>query len=520
MSKETRNILFITADQWRADCMSCVGHPLVRTPNLDRLAAEGTLFERHFAQATPCGPGRASLYTGLYLHNHRQIVNGCPLDGRHTNVALEARRQGYDPALFGYTDSAADPRILSAGDPELRTYEGVLPGMTPVVRMDENQHPWRAHLRRKGYQLPPDPLQVFDPAPGPGETGHASFAPAFYAKEDSNTAFLTDEAMSYISVRTSEPWFVHLSYWAPHPPFIVPRPYHALYDPADVPSPIRHENAAQEAAEHPYLGYYLWNQRGMRMCHATRTEDRLAFTVAEQRQLAATYFGMMSEVDAQIGRLLDFLKSTDLYDNTLVIFTSDHGEQLGDHWMYAKYGYFDQSFAIPLIVRDPSAENRPHHGRRVTAFTEAVDVMPTILEWLGAKIPVQIDGQSLMDWIRGETPAQWRREAHWEFDFRDMAESRGEPILGLDAEACNLACIRGERYKYVHFAGLEPAFYDLAEDPGELRNLARDPSYRELVLEHAQRLLSWRMTTEERQLTHLRLTREGVMDARSGKVEV
>ena len=506
MAKNIRNVLFITADQWRADCLSALGHPLVRTPNLDRLAAEGTLFRRHFAQATPCGPGRASLYTGLYLHNHRQVVNGCPLDRRHSNVALEARCLGYDPVLFGHSDSGADPREMSVGDPELKSYEGVLPGMTPWVRVDESQHAWRAHLKARGYELPSDPDDVFNPAPGPGEAGHASFAPAFYAAEDSNTAFLTDEVMRYISVRTEESWFVHLSHWAPHPPFIAPRPYHSLYDPAKVPNARRHESPAREAAEHPYLEFYLWNQRGTRMCRANEVEDRLAFTEDERRQLAATYFGMISEVDAQVGRLIEFLKAEGLYENTLIVFTSDHGEQLGDHWMYAKYGYFDQAFAIPLIVRDPAGESARFRGRQVEAFTEAVDVMPSIVDWLGGEIPVQIDGCSLLPWTRGQTPRDWRREAHWEFDFRDMAEARGEPILGLSADACNLACIRGARYKYVHFAGLEPAFYDLEEDPDEMRNLARDPAYRDLLLEHAQKLLSWRMTTEERQLTHLRLT--------------
>ena len=97
------NVLFIIADQWRGDCLSSVDHPCLQTPNLDRLAADGVLFGRHFAQATPCGPSRASLYTGMYLQNHRSVNNGTPLDARHSNIALEARKAGYDPALFGYT---------------------------------------------------------------------------------------------------------------------------------------------------------------------------------------------------------------------------------------------------------------------------------------------------------------------------------------------------------------------------------------------------------------------------------
>ena len=104
------NVLFITADQWRGDCLSAAGHACVKTPNLDALALDGALFTNHYSQASPCGPARASLYTGMYLMNHRSVRNGTPLDARHTNVALEVRKAGFDPALFGYTDISPDPR--------------------------------------------------------------------------------------------------------------------------------------------------------------------------------------------------------------------------------------------------------------------------------------------------------------------------------------------------------------------------------------------------------------------------
>ena len=145
------NVLYITVDQWRGDCLGSVGHPIVQTPNLDRLAAEGVLFRRHFAQAAPCGPSRASLHTGQYLMNHRSVLNGTPLDSRFTNIALEARSRGYDPVLFGYTDASPDPRVLAADDPRLLTYEGVLPGFRAVVDLNEQLEPWGAWLRTLGY---------------------------------------------------------------------------------------------------------------------------------------------------------------------------------------------------------------------------------------------------------------------------------------------------------------------------------------------------------------------------------
>ena len=140
------NVLFITADQWRGECLSdartsVCAYPAPRPASPSR----GVLFTRHYSQATPCGPGRASLYTGLYLHNHRVVVNGTPLDARHTNVALEARKLGYEPvAVRLHRHLRMDPRTRPPGDRDLlRTYGGVLPGMTPVVPMDDDHWPWR-----------------------------------------------------------------------------------------------------------------------------------------------------------------------------------------------------------------------------------------------------------------------------------------------------------------------------------------------------------------------------------------
>src|SRR5215210_8093263 len=132
--RRLRNVLLVTLDQFRGDCLSCAGHPVVRTPNLDALAAAGTRLARHYSQAAPCAPGRAALYTGMYQMNNRVVANGSPLDARFDNVALAARRAGYAPALFGYTDQAVDPReVTDEDDPRLQSYEGVLPGFDAVL---------------------------------------------------------------------------------------------------------------------------------------------------------------------------------------------------------------------------------------------------------------------------------------------------------------------------------------------------------------------------------------------------
>ena len=148
-----KNVLFITADQWRGACLSCLGHT-VQTPNLDALAASGVLFKRHYANAVPCGPSRASLHTGMYLQNHRSGTNGTPLDARFTNWAKEVRASGGDPVLFGYTDTANDPRQFAPDDPILSSYEGPLPGIRPMLQMGTFPDAWATWLEALGYDIP------------------------------------------------------------------------------------------------------------------------------------------------------------------------------------------------------------------------------------------------------------------------------------------------------------------------------------------------------------------------------
>ncbi len=505
------NVLLITADQWRGDTLSGVGHACVSTPNLDRLAGDGVLFSRHYSQATPCAPGRASLYTGMYLRNHRVVTNGTPLDARHSNIALEARSLGYEPALFGYTDVSADPRTLSPGDPALYGRSTILPGMRAVVPMEDAALPWRAHLQAEGYSIPEGKLGLYASVPDvPGSEGRGgTYAPAFFRPEHSSTAFLTGEAIKYISVQAGTPWFVHLSYLSPHPPFVVPAPYHDSVDPADVPMPVRSASPELEARQHPFLAHYLYNQKGWDLFVGFSSRRNLELDDDNVRQARATYYAMMGEVDTQIGRLLDYLRETGAYQDTLIVFTSDHGEQLGDHWAWAKYCYFDETFHIPLIVRDPGAHAIASRGSKITCLTENVDVMPTIVERMGLDIPAQCDGESLMPFVRGETPHAWREEAHWEFDFRDWVDASGNPVLGLKPDQCTMSVLRGARYKYVHFTALPPLFFDLHEDPHEFRDLASDPGHAARVLEHAQKMLSWRMLHDERVLANTSLTEDG-----------
>jgi arylsulfatase A-like enzyme len=164
-----------------------------------------------------------------------------------------------------------------------------------------------------------------------------------------------------------------------------------------------------------------------------------------------------------------------------------------------------------MIVRDPRASADLTRGTTVREFTEHVDVMPTLLDFLGADIPPQCDGRSLIPLVeKGAAPA-WRKEAHWEFDFRDASFDGAEHALGLTLHQCNFTAIRDERFKYVHFADLPPLLFDLARDPHEFTNLADAADYKKVALTYAQKLLSWRLAHEDQTLTHQMATDKGMI---------
>ncbi|MCB1756299.1 MAG: sulfatase-like hydrolase/transferase, partial [Gammaproteobacteria bacterium] len=422
------NVLLIVIDQWRAEALSCLGHAVAQTPNLDALAADGWLARQHFTVTAPCGPARASLLTGLYAQNHRSIRNGTPLAADIDNIARMARAAGYDPRLFGYTDTSADPRELSPDDPLLRTFEGVLPGFAIGAELNEdNLQGWPESLRRKGYRVPEPESDLYRASDyfADGFTREA----ALYRAEDSDSAYLVDALIEYIQEQSGQPWFAHLALLRPHPPWIAPEPFNRLIDSEAIPAPVRHASRAAEAAGHPFVKTWLEEQDRTGYC----TPDVNVQQISEQqrREIAAVYYGLLAEVDQQIGRLLEFLRASGDDRDTLIIVTADHGEQLGDHWLWNKGGYFDASYHIPLIVRDPRSDAETRGRIEQELFTESVDIVPTILDWLGIPAAPQLSGLSLLPLIHGQRPSAWRRQVVWEFDFRNVQTGFYESRLGL-----------------------------------------------------------------------------------------
>ncbi len=359
-------------------------------------------------------------------------------------------------------------------------------------------------MAQHGFALPEDREDIWLPE-GEDSVPGATDRPARIPAALSDSAYFTERALSYLKGRDGKPFFLHLGYYRPHPPFVASAPYHAMYSPADMDAPVRAADAETEAAQHPLLQFYLENShqskffRGGEGIVADMDEAML-------RQMRATYFGMMTEVDDQLGRVFAYLDETGQWDETLIVFTSDHGEQLGDHHLLGKIGYFDESFRIPLVIKAPGEAG----GGIVAEPTESIDLMPTMLDWLGATPPRACDGSSVMGFVRGTKPAEWRTELHYEYDFRDVHYSKPETALELDMDAASLCVVQDTRYKYVHFAALPPLFFDLENDPNQFHDLAQEPAMAGLVRDYAQRALSWRLRHADRTLTHYRATPAGL----------
>jgi arylsulfatase A-like enzyme len=501
-----KNVLLIVVDQWRGLMLPKLGADYLKLPNIDALCAEGVTFRNHFTQSVPCGPARASLLTGLYVMNHRAVQNTIPLDARFTNLAHELRTGGYDPALVGYTTTTPDPRKTAPNDPRFFVLGDIMEGFHSVGAF-ENRDAYFGWVASQGFKLPQNRDDVW--LPQGASPGGATAQPAVIPKELSDTAWFTERGLSYLQGRAGRPWFLHLGYYRPHPPFIAPAPYNAMYRPEDMPKVVRAASPAEEAKQNPLLGYYIDNIKQASFFQDGRKLGS-EMTEAEVAQMRATYCGLMSEIDDHLGRVFAYLKETGQWDNTLIIFTCDHGEQLGDHHLLGKIGYFDESYRIPMIIRDPRAAAKGTRGTIVEKFTETIDTMPTILEWLGLPVPRQVDGHSLLPFVEGGAPSDWRTEAHYEFDFRDLHYSQPESALGVPMDRCGLAVVQDENYKYVHFAALPPLLFDLKADPGQFVNRANDPAYAARMGEYAQKMLTWRLGYADRTLTGYRATPRGL----------
>ena len=508
-------ILLIVIDQFRADCLNGALADAAPLPNLTALMNDATCFKQHFTVTTPCGPSRASLLTGLYAMNHRSVRNGTPLASQHQTIGTHLRSAGYEPMLFGYTDTSLDPSDKHSNDPDLKNYEGLAPGFDEVVRLRfEKPGSWVGYLKRMGYQLPDNYWDLYkaqlcmDTATPLDPQGSPVRSPALYRKEDSDTAFLTHRTIEELSARESQPWLSLVTYIRPHPPFVAPAPYNTLITPESVPAAQLPLPLEQLKCLHPFYQAYFSepSNHGLYIGFDGNLEKLHEQHVAELR---AVYLGLAREVDDNIGQLLDYLRDSGQYDDTLIIVTADHGEMLGDHYQWGKNCPSDAALHIPLIIRDPKQPDS--FGRCIKAFTESVDIAPTLADWACTPEQGSYDGSSLLPWLSDKQPDTWRQHVFCEAELGEPDKAtRFQRQWNLPAEQCNYALLRNETHRYVHFnGGIAPMLHSLAGNNSEIDDHASDSAYSSGLYRMAAYMLNHRMRFANRILSDSKLTSSG-----------
>jgi len=496
---KTRNILFIMADQLRADYLSCAGHPSIETPHIDALAARGVRFSRAYCQAPICGPSRMSFYTGRYMVSHGSNWNNVPLNIGEWTMGDYLRPLGLRTALVGKTHFKADVEGMARLGVAPASPDGVQfsqCGFEPFER-DDGLHTHKIYdpnlaynvwLREHGYDSDNPWHDFANSAEGPDgeilsgwEMRHAAL-PARVREEHSETAYMTDRAIDFIDDAGDAPWCMHLSYIKPHWPYVAPAPYNSMYGANQVMPANRHE--AERLDTHPVVAAFM-----------NHTESK-SFQRDEVRQtVIPTYMGLISQIDHHLGRLFAEMAARGRLDDTMIVFTSDHGDYLGDHWLGEKELFHEASIAIPMIVVDPDPDADATRGTVDERFVEAIDLLPTFVDAIGGEaMPHRLEGRSLLPLIRGggaaaaKEPEEWRDAVFAEADYA-WREARLE--LNVAPHEARAIMIRTDNWKYIHYDNFRPQLFDLAEDPDELTDLGGSDGHAAIRAELHERIFAW-----------------------------
>ena len=494
-----RNILFIMCDQLRWDYLSCYGHGKLHTPNIDALAARGVRFDNAYCQAPLCGPSRASFYSGRYMSSHGVMANNDPSRIDELTLADYLRPSGYRSVLVGKAhhrkrretllalgiDAQSDlvQNAGSGGFEPFELHDGLLPGNAT--------NGYCEYLNRQGYDGDNPWIEYANS--GEDRDGNIrsgwrlrnSSYPARVAEKHSETTWTTNRAIDFLEQQDGDrPWCLHLSYAKPHWPLIAPAPYHDLYKSSDVQAVTRADSELHDP--HPVYAAFM------------QQEYSESFARADVRDtVIPVYMGLVRQIDDQLGRLFEYLRQTDRFDNTLIVFTSDHGDYLGDHWLGEKDLFHEPSARIPLIIANPNSTADETRGSVCSALVEAIDLLPTFVEFAGAGIcHERVEGHSLMPLLRSKTvPADWRRYAVSEIDYSDRG---ARALLGLAPYDCRAVMIREQRWKYIHHNRFRPQLFDLQQDPDELVDRGADPATKGVRRAMRQLLLEWRQCLKPR----------------------
>ena len=468
------NVLWIMADQLRFDYLSCYGHPHLHTPNIDALADRGVRFTNTYVQSPVCGPSRMSAYTGRYVRSHGSTWNGMPLRIGEPTLGDHLREAGARAVLVGKTHMAADAEGMAWLGIDPKSEIGVRASECgfEVFERDDGLHPdsprqqWSAYddyLVAHGYDSD-NPWEDFANS-GKDDDGELLSAwllknsrmAANVPEEHSETAYMTDRAMDFMEQATADgrPWMCHLSYIKPHWPYIVPAPYHDMYDDHHIVPPVR--STAERDTDHPLMRAY----HEARVCKSF-SRDHV------REHVIPAYMGLIKQLDDNLGRLFAWMDNKGLSQNTIVVFTSDHGDYMGDHWMGDKDFYHEMAVKVPLIIADPRPQADATRGSVSDALIEMIDLAPTFMSALGCTPkPHIIEGRDLTPLLHG-TEGFSRKYVISEHDYHwsDMART-----LEQRQEDAHTKMIFDGRWKYIRCEGFRPVLFDLETDPSELTDL-------------------------------------------------
>lgn len=422
-SNERPNILFICSDQHAGAVVGTNGHAIVKTPNLDRLAAMGTNFQFAYCGNPVCAPSRAGLMTGMFPSDVQSYCNSTPFDGHVPTWGNRLRDAGYDCWATGKLDLWANRDL----------------GFTEVDTVHE-------------HSLDPDVDSLFR-SPLCSRAQDRDNVNGTFKADPHEDAARASKGIEFISAKrdsNARPWCAWIGFTEPHPPFRARAEYEHLYPPQDMPLPEWPEDYLER--RHPEI-----------QMQAGHSHFQLPIAAERKQRARAAYFGMITEMDKQIGRVLDALQESGHLERTIVIYTSDHGEMLGEHGLWLKSTLLDYASRVPLIVAGPGIPK----GRIIRAPMAHVDLIATLMELAGARTS-GLRGESLLPMLGGNSSA-------------GPAVAYSESHSGGNSTGSFM--IRQDQWKYIYFTAAEPLLFDMNKPYGEMNNLANDQKFAPVVEE-------------------------------------
>lgn len=496
MSKQ-KNILFIMLDQLRWDSLSCYGNTVVDTPNIDRVADKGVRYTNAYVQGTSCGNSRASYYTGRHVRSHGATWNDWPFRIDEWTLADYLKPTDLELVLLGKTHMKPDlesmKRLHIDPQSELGRYlsnagfvagehdDGLHPE-GPLGKYSTVEPRYNQYLREQGFEGANPWLQWANS----GLDQNSVVRNGFYMEnaalaarlpaELTETAYMTDRALETMAALGTKPWCIHLSYIKPHWPYIAPAPYHQLYRGAEMPAAIKHES--ERVSPHPIYEQFM--QLGV--AKAMSDDAKRAFVLP-------TYYGLIKQIDDELGRLFQYLDNNQLAEDTLIVITADHGDYFGDHWLGEKDLFHEAAVKVPLIVYDPSAAADGSRGRVCTDLVAAIDLIPTFLDYLQVPIPEhRLEGQSLLTAIHNKAEHQAKDYVVSEADYGRLPVAKA---LGRDPFNARMTMLFDGDYKFIHCPGFRPMLFDLVNDPNEFQDLGADAAYQSVRNRMTEQMLDW-----------------------------